>query len=431
MLQAVKPNTKPSPEPIQHLPPIEKRRPRATQADQVLIDTLANHNRPDIAKLAGETPLAVEESEGESADEMDTDELKESRELEAVAIAQDASSILEDRPDISASPPHEISSPTTESRLPPVPTNPQGIDRDVSIDYRDKLAESQVDNRDHFATNERKQSIPVKEALRHDFPRLSGQRSNIANEPMPDLKAKATSTSTNRPQYYPPVVAEGTPMESQTLPALQNTHHHDPRAPNGQQSLPSLASLNIMTRRDPDSSSRPGGIGNQNLPALSTSNGNVHSPRNGTFPSISPFVPIQRTITGTFPASQPSPASTLSQPSPRDSHGKGPEQSAMSPPDKYPTQYASPNAPPLGSNAPPTPSSIDSSPSFINSNSEMSPNGDQLSMDESTRKLPPLSASAPVNGAFKCDHTGCTAPPFQTQYLLKYVNQNPIRDGIS
>ena len=55
------------------------------------------------------------------------------------------------------------------------------------------------------------------------------------------------------------------------------------------------------------------------------------------------------------------------------------------------------------------------------SNNETSPNGDQSSMDESARKLPPLTASAALNGGFKCDHAGCTAPPFQTQYLLKCV----------
>jgi hypothetical protein len=57
--------------------------------------------------------------------------------------------------------------------------------------------------------------------------------------------------------------------------------------------------------------------------------------------------------------------------------------------------------------------------------------GGRLSIDGAlaSRTLPPppgVGASiglVPGHGAggFKCDHPGCTAVPFQTQYLLKYV----------
>jgi hypothetical protein len=34
--------------------------------------------------------------------------------------------------------------------------------------------------------------------------------------------------------------------------------------------------------------------------------------------------------------------------------------------------------------------------------------------------LPPFGASVHGAGVFRCDYLGCSAPPFQTQYLLKY-----------
>lgn len=45
--------------------------------------------------------------------------------------------------------------------------------------------------------------------------------------------------------------------------------------------------------------------------------------------------------------------------------------------------------------------------------------------DQRGRELPlpvPNSGTSLLTGSFKCDYEGCTAPPFQTQYLLKYEN---------
>ncbi|MCJ1352484.1 MAG: hypothetical protein MMC33_002468 [Icmadophila ericetorum] len=410
MLQAFQPNLQPSPDHIPTLPLVQlsKRRHRATQADQVLIDQLGNHNRPDIAKHAGESPLAVEESGGESADEreMELDEPDKSR--ETVAITKDASLFLEDRPNTAASTPHDTSSPTAQSRLPPMATNPQGIDKNDSMDFRNGVAGDHVNSRGNSTASDHKDSISTKDfrPREGDFPKPSGPRSQ-------DLKALAASTTHRYPSFASPV-AEGAPMESQTLPAMQNPQDGNPRSPNSQQSLPPLSSLDILDLQD--GGNRSGAVGNQGLPALTTSNAMVQSPRNAAFqPNISPWVSIQ-TFTGF--QSVPSPASTLSQHSPRDPHVRGSEQKAMSPPERISTQYSISNTSSSGGNAPPTPSSIDSSQGAMYSNNETSPNGDQSSMDESARKLPPLTASAALNGGFKCDHAGCTAPPFQTQYLL-------------
>lgn len=39
--------------------------------------------------------------------------------------------------------------------------------------------------------------------------------------------------------------------------------------------------------------------------------------------------------------------------------------------------------------------------------------------------VPGMSQSAMVMSSFKCDYSGCTAAPFQTQYLLRYVPKSP------
>lgn len=52
---------------------------------------------------------------------------------------------------------------------------------------------------------------------------------------------------------------------------------------------------------------------------------------------------------------------------------------------------------------------------------ETSPQSHHLDIDQIQPVLPPLSGMAGGSlmvGAFKCEYTGCTAPAFQTQYLL-------------
>lgn len=55
----------------------------------------------------------------------------------------------------------------------------------------------------------------------------------------------------------------------------------------------------------------------------------------------------------------------------------------------------------------------------------------QTTLDEAlaSRVLPPphnsgLQSTPNITGMFKCDYPGCTATPFQTQYLLKYISSS-------
>ena len=138
------------------------------------------------------------------------------------------------------------------------------------------------------------------------------------------------------------------------------------------------------------------------------------------------FPSIQTRTNGfhpTYPTTEPSPASTVSEASTRETYRPGHDRSAMSPPGKYVVRPVQVNGlTPQSASDVQTPLSAESQPSAGNFSTETSPNGDRMSIDADQATLPSLSASGSIGGgAFKCDYVGCTAPPFQTQYLLKSV----------
>ena len=107
-----------------------------------------------------------------------------------------------------------------------------------------------------------------------------------------------------------------------------------------------------------------------------------------------------------YPHGQPSPAYSV-------------ESASMSPSGKpmHPQYFSGGRTPQSEELTPQSPESLLSVSSFSAASSP-----DHMEIDRSRPILPPLSGIAGgslIIGAFKCEHPGCTAPPFQTQYLLK------------
>ena len=112
-----------------------------------------------------------------------------------------------------------------------------------------------------------------------------------------------------------------------------------------------------------------------------------------------------------YPDSQPSPA--YSDASPRDSSTRSPREPIY--PQHYPDRRT-PHSEEL------TPQSLESHLSTSSFSVPPSPTNPQhLDIDRSRLTLPPpgIGWGSLIMGTFKCDHAGCMAPAFQTQYLLK------------
>ncbi|KAH0556659.1 hypothetical protein GP486_005539 [Trichoglossum hirsutum] len=142
--------------------------------------------------------------------------------------------------------------------------------------------------------------------------------------------------------------------------------------------------------------------------------------------------------TSQYSQAQTSPVSSYSETSPQEPFPHGRELPSLSPPpgpgvavshpywfNRRPSQ-ASENGPPYApvpqaeSSYPPPPTTDGSTPASVGS----TPRDHRMSIDDTPRptptaSLPPQQTGPPPVGVFRCEHAGCTAAPFQTQYLLK------------
>ena len=240
----------------------------------------------------------------------------------------------------------------------------------------------------------------------------SSQQNQLS--PTPTGESSATSPAL---QKYAITASEGSPME--TLPAMQTSPSITSRSPTGQQNLPSLASQLGNLRDVPPP------------PTTTTTNrqpytnGTIHSPPQ-EYNSIRqpPYPPLHARTNGPYPlypTTEPSPASTNSGLSPREPYPSAHHPRSMSPPVKFgPRQFPTNGLTPQSEVQ--TPLSASTQASIATLSTEGSPVHERMVMDSDRPMLPPLSANGPlISGGFKCEHSGCTAPPFQTQYLLKYV----------
>ncbi|KAL8707298.1 MAG: hypothetical protein Q9220_007641 [cf. Caloplaca sp. 1 TL-2023] len=387
-----------------------KRRPKtqASQGDAVLIGFLGGLNLPDVATRAGEEPL-------NSASQSETGELDEEMESEdgatlgtknlLVQTAQDALSVDGNDGKSMVAP-----SDNTRRVRPKITTQPvASVSRD-----EDKLIQTKSPaNRERWHDPSSVKTENLDPALAGAVDEIQQQRRTPPNA----ADAHSSSPLATSPRLRQFMASNG----SETLPAIQSaTPSLSAKSPNSQQSLPSIsAQLGELvdgpspSENLPNRSSFPMANGIQSPPmsGISTRPNHYPSPqtRLNSFPTP-------------YPAAQPSPASTYSEISPRDSYRPGHDPTSMSPPGKPGPPYY--NTGRTSHNDELTPQSAESHQAFKTFAASLSPNGDQGNFESGRPILPPLPGTGPLSqGNFRCDFPGCTAAAFQTQYLLKYVQE--------
>ncbi|KAL9617884.1 MAG: hypothetical protein Q9160_007372 [Pyrenula sp. 1 TL-2023] len=372
----------------------KKSRVRPSQGDTVLISYLAP-NRPDIAQQAGKESLGyISEGASESS-------------------IPDADSDVEDMP--SANPEsQEDATKTAQATLQymdnnDVPDQPSStkIEREPDSQRQGISADNADFSGDRKDAAKKPFCVDILSAI--SPPSRQVTIHNVDERPAPKNRDEDTiATSPNLAKF---AIKEADAPDGDKLPALQNSPPRTTSAHTGDhtQSLPSLqTALGNLTEQEAINSASPA------YPSMS-----AQSPTRVTRP---PYIPQH-------PGPSPSSYSQSSPASSKDTYH-------MSPP-SFPSQPSQPSHPiywrqPSKIEPPPysTPSSGDAAtPSTATLKGESPSRSYPTPNDQDHRMNPDGESVQLVNGAyapdgplittaFKCTHPGCTAPPFQTQYLL-------------
>ena len=412
-------NLKPSPSP-DYLPPPErsptpehlsrssnlnsrgkKRHPKAqaSQGDAVLIGFMGGLNHPDLATKAGEVPLP-QSDDSDVDDPMDEDGREQKHEkkpahhktVDLVHLAENALPLVEKNNGHDASK-NEHSRPARPKIL-TRPSLPESKTGGVHVKPERQPSPSAEANSPKRAKHGSSVSRPLSRSSHS-----KGDADSAAISPL--LRRFTIPMSARSP--------------TETLPALQQSPPSSSiKSPKGQQNLPSLRAMQIeplLETRNPNENA-PHAMHRSSFPLTNVSvNSSPISSVGATRPAQYPSP--QSRMNGHFPQSyahgQPSPA--YSDASPRDS-------STMSPPGKpiHPQNYADGRT---AQSEELTPQSAESHLSPSSFSTVPSPHPQHLDKDRSRLTLPPPPPMTGMVGTFKCDHAGCMAPAFQTQYLLK------------
>jgi len=440
--------------------------PQPTQGDAVLVRFMSNGNRPDLAFEAGEKLLGGQENDAEtaSADDFNDEMGSEPPDIQSETAAdtpktpQD-SVTTENEPEIHLStvdqeryrPKLDTSSLATKQkpstskegnsvkaesaqypylqRKPP-PMHGDGVP--LGLMSNGNPQESAIDSRKRpFDRDSPKPTTPAAE-----HPNGVAQSPSTAGPPFVrpydhnhHADTDSIATSPNLAQYTI-TDSQGSPMD--TLAPLQNSPVQSMRSPTAQQSLPSLQSqLGSLSNVPPPPLEAMHPTQSTTFPprpSFNPVNGSTYSPPQAFKPPRTAHYPSIQTRTNGFhgfPTTEPSPASTVSDashPSPRETYRPGQDPTSMSPPGTFgpPRPIQSNGYTPGSDVSVQTPQSAESRHSVSSFSTETSPGGDRMSIDGERPVLPLPSPNEPiVSGGFKCDYSGCIAPPFQTQYLLK------------
>ncbi|MCJ1463761.1 hypothetical protein MMC07_002370 [Pseudocyphellaria aurata] len=409
-----------------HKGPKRRQKTQASQGDAVLIGFLGGQNNPDIATRAGEEPLnsasqseAGDQSEGMEDVEGGSAVAEKSSSL--VQTAQDALPLIggtDARADDRSSSPKCDDSRPSLSKIHTQDLNPSKINPapdPAGLKLGKEASGGQV------TSNPRGSDVTNKARhIRGFSPRGSPPPSIRPNHVTTRRRSPPSTTSPLRRFAIP--ISEGSPME--TLPAMHSSPSSSSgKSPKSQQTLPPLHAHfgPLVEGRAPnDSDIRPNGI-NPPRHTFPLMNGAVHSPPiNSIPPRSSQFSTAQARRFPSYPPPQSSPASTYSDASSREPYRQSQDPTSISQPGRFgQSSYHSEGRTPQSDDL--TPLSAESYPSAANFSADASPNGDRINTEG--RVLPPLGVgSVPLmTGLFKCENAGCTAAPFQTQYLLKSV----------
>ena len=395
---------------------VRKRRTQPSQSDGVLIGVLGGLNNPDIATRAAESPLnSASQSEAGDYDMA----MEEAEDGEAVTgrtllaqVAQDAIEVGGHGEARSRS-----CSPRTEGIRRVRPPKLQTLALDSQLRRPGSSGYATIKEQGRVS---KERSLPQNPAIDESDPVKLEKKPPDAHSPSSSHEdsqlGRNGSGSTISPKLRKHTIApsEGSPME--TLPAIQ--HSPNPqlgKSPNNQQSLPSLQHLALpLDARSPkDNDLRSLGMNQRHtFPMQSPSTGPLTS--RATFPSP------QTRMNGHFPhpylPTQPSPASTFNETSPGETYRHSQDGTSISPRGKPERHFYTSGRTPQSDELTPV-----SSESYQSTTSSVDTplSAENMSADGPRPILPPLVSGPYVGGGFRCEFPGCTAVPFQTQYLLK------------
>ncbi|KAL8722393.1 MAG: hypothetical protein Q9225_001124 [Loekoesia sp. 1 TL-2023] len=379
-----------------------------SQGDAVLVGFLGGQNLPDVATRAGEEPLnsASQSEVDELTEEMEPDEGETSAKTNhLVQAAQDALSV--DGDDDKGATATSESARRVRPKIMTQSLTSTSREQDRRIQVK---LQSKQERRNNSSTVKTENLDPALGGS-VDTDQQQGSSPPVAEERRSSPDNHRSSPLATSPRLRQFMASNG----SETLPAIQSgTPSLSAKSPNSGQSLPSIsAQLGELV---------DGPSPNETLPSRSTfpmANGIQSPPMSGISPRPNHYPSPQTRLNSfptPYPAAQPSPASTYSEVSPREPYRTSQDPTSMSPPGKPgPPYYTTGRASQMEEL---TPQSAESHAGFKG----FSPNGDHSHVEPGRPILPPLPGTGPIATAnFKCDFPGCTAAPFQTQYLLKYV----------
>lgn len=376
----------------------KKRHPKAqaSQGDAVLIGFMGGLNHPDLATKAGEVPLP-QSDDSDVDDSMDVDGREQTQEkktahhktVDLVHLAENALPLLERNNGHDASK-NEHSRPAR----PKILTRPSLPESKTSVHVKPE-----------------RQCSPSAEG---SSPKRAKHGSSVSRPLSRSSHSKGDADSAAiSPMLRRFTIPNSERSPTETLPALQQSPPSSSiKSPKGQQNLPSLRAMQIeplLETRNPNENAahaiHRSSFPLTNVSVNSSPISSVGATRPNQYPS--PQSRINGHFPQTYPHGQPSPA--YSDASPRDS-------STMSPPGKpIQSQLYTDRRTPQSEEL--TPQSAESHLSTSSFSTAPSPHSQHLDKDRSRLTLPPPGINGIV-GTFKCDHIGCTAPAFQTQYLL-------------
>lgn len=380
----------------------------------MLIGYMGDHNRPEVAARAGEEALnsATEASQSEAEDEFSS-RMSENGDFAGGIQTEDpwkrnqrGPSFFGRTEETGRDTKYPLPSLSTQDLLPP-PRDVAPFDTVKSEPRNDGSSE-------------------------HLYPKLNGMyptsagaptteftstrpTSQPASRPSQVLRRRSSGTSTLRKYAMPASEASRT----ETLPAIQNAQNSpsslSATSPKEQHTLPPLhavvADLVDGYPMKNEHTRRPNGLSPGQSPYNSVN-------ESGRSPSLGPtsaksgqfsprYLQFRSLAHGDPPARGP--------------YRRNQNAAILTPPGNIGASPYYPNGRTLPSEEMPM-APADSYQDTRSYGTDISPTGDRISLESTRPVLPPPPGTLPaMTGTFKCEHHDCKAPPFQTQYLLKYV----------
>ena len=371
----------------------------------MLIGFMGGLNHPDLATRAGEEPLPQSDDSDIGGEQMDTDGEKATDEEKLILVApiDNALSSFGDNAGPNKHLPDYSKEEYTRPTRPTILTSNHGSSSkdEKSLDLQEEDYHYDSTSNPTAASS---RSVRIATTSAHSPARVIPSRDDSGSVAISPMLRRFTIPNSER-------------SPTETLPAM----HGSPtsatsRSPNGQQNLPSLRAIALELALD---SRSPNEIATHGMgrSAFSGNNGSLNSPPvNSRAPRHDQPTGAQGRINERF-----SPHHASAHPSPANHDTSPREPTAMSPPIKPPFQgYQTSRRTPHSEES--TPQSAESHNSSSSFSTAPSPHTYPLDSEGGRPTLPPLAglSNGPImTGSFKCDYAGCTAAPFQTQYLLK------------